>query len=62
MNAPSRDSALSSAYMEAFKATGVEVLLLYSTVDDYLKFARMLLGDGRLGDVRLLAPETVEAT
>jgi len=34
---------------------------LYSTVDDYLKFARMLLGDGRLGDVRLLRPETVEA-
>ena len=33
---------------------------LHSTVDDYLKFARMLLGDGRLGDVRLLSPETVE--
>ena len=32
---------------------------LYSTVDDYLKFARMLLGGGQLGEVRLLAPETV---
>ena len=32
---------------------------LYSTVDDYLKFARMLLGRGQLGEVRLLAPETV---
>jgi len=34
---------------------------LYSTVDDYLKFARMLLGRGKLGDAGLLAPETVEA-
>ena len=34
--APSRDSALSSAYMEAFKAKGVEVLLLYSTVDEFV--------------------------
>ncbi len=32
---------------------------LYSTVDDYLKFARMLLGGGRLGDVRILAAATV---
>ena len=34
--APSRDSALSSAYMEAFKAKGVEVVLLYSTVDEFV--------------------------
>jgi CubicO group peptidase (beta-lactamase class C family) len=33
---------------------------LYSTVDDYLKFARMLLGGGQLGDVRILERETVE--
>ena len=32
---------------------------LYSTVDDYLKFARMLLGAGQLGDVRILERETV---
>jgi TNF receptor-associated protein 1 len=34
--APTRDSALSSAYMEAFKSRGVEVLLLYSTVDEFV--------------------------
>jgi len=34
--APTRDSALSSAYMEAFKAKGIEVLLLYSTVDEFV--------------------------
>lgn len=34
---------------------------LYSTIDDYLKFARMLLAGGRLGGVRILAPETVRA-
>ncbi len=33
---------------------------LYSTADDYLKFARMLLGGGRLGDVRILESRTVE--
>jgi CubicO group peptidase (beta-lactamase class C family) len=33
---------------------------LYSTVDDYLKFARMLLGGGRLGDVRILDSRTVD--
>jgi CubicO group peptidase (beta-lactamase class C family) len=33
---------------------------LYSTVDDYLKFARMLLGGGELGGVRILERETVE--
>jgi CubicO group peptidase (beta-lactamase class C family) len=32
---------------------------LISTADDYLKFARMLLGEGEVGGVRLLKPETV---
>jgi CubicO group peptidase (beta-lactamase class C family) len=30
-----------------------------STIDDYSKFARMLLGEGELGGVRVLKPETV---
>jgi CubicO group peptidase (beta-lactamase class C family) len=33
---------------------------LVSTGDDYLKFGRMLLGHGRLGDVRILSRKTVE--
>jgi CubicO group peptidase (beta-lactamase class C family) len=33
---------------------------LISTADDYLKFARMLLGRGEVDGVRLLRPETVE--
>ncbi|HEY1750277.1 MAG TPA: serine hydrolase domain-containing protein [Caulobacteraceae bacterium] len=32
---------------------------LISSLDDYLKFARMLLGDGEVDGVRLLKPETV---
>ncbi len=32
---------------------------LYSTASDYLKFERMLLGGGQLGQVRILRPETV---
>ncbi len=34
---------------------------LYSTADDYLRFARMLLDDGRLGDVRILKSNTLAA-
>lgn len=34
---------------------------LYSTVGDYLRFARMILGGGALDGVRVLAPETVAA-
>ena len=34
--APTRDSALSSAYMEALNAKDMEVLLLYSTVDEFV--------------------------
>ncbi len=30
-----------------------------STIDDYSKFARMLLGEGQLGETRILRPETV---
>ena len=33
---------------------------LVSTIDDYLHFAEMLRGRGTLGDVRLLAPKTIE--
>lgn len=33
---------------------------LYSTMDDYTRFAGMLLGKGRLDDNRLLAPASVE--
>jgi CubicO group peptidase (beta-lactamase class C family) len=32
---------------------------LVSTADDYLTFARLLLGEGEVGGVRLLKPETV---
>lgn len=33
---------------------------VYSTADDYLKFAKLLLGKGKSGDVRLLSRKTVE--
>lgn len=33
---------------------------LYSTAGDYMKFARMLLGEGTLGQTRILRPETVK--
>jgi len=33
---------------------------LTSTVDDYMRFARMLVNKGRLGDVTILKPETVK--
>lgn len=32
---------------------------LASTLDDYMRFARMLLGGGALGETRILMPETV---
>lgn len=34
---------------------------LFSTADDYLRFCRMLLGDGAVGDVRVLSAESVAA-
>jgi CubicO group peptidase (beta-lactamase class C family) len=34
---------------------------LWSTLDDYLKFARLFLGDGRVDGVRLLREETLAA-
>ncbi|HVI33623.1 serine hydrolase domain-containing protein [Phenylobacterium sp.] len=42
---------------EAFEAGGGGLI---SKADDYLKFARMLLGRGEVDGVRLLKPETVE--
>jgi CubicO group peptidase (beta-lactamase class C family) len=33
---------------------------LVSTIDDYMKFGLMLQGDGSLGDIRILLPETVK--
>lgn len=33
---------------------------LVATIDDYMKFARMLLGGGKLGRARILRPETVQ--
>jgi CubicO group peptidase (beta-lactamase class C family) len=32
---------------------------LVATIDDYMKFARMLLGGGKLGRARILKPETL---
>jgi len=34
---------------------------LWSTLDDYLSFARLFLGDGKVDGVRLLRPETLSA-
>jgi TNF receptor-associated protein 1 len=34
--APTRDAALNSPYLEAFEKAGVEVLLLYSAIDDFV--------------------------
>jgi CubicO group peptidase (beta-lactamase class C family) len=42
----------------AFEAGGGGLI---STADDYLKFARMLLGKGQVDGVRLVKPATVEA-
>ena len=33
---------------------------LYSTLDDYLKFARLMLGRGEVDGVRLVKPETID--
>ena len=33
---------------------------LYSTLDDYLKFARLMLGRGEVDGVRLVEPETID--
>src|SRR6185503_20291183 len=33
---------------------------LYSTVDNYAKFVRMLLNDGTLGSARILSPASVK--
>lgn len=50
---------------EAFRFSSAEWALdpggfgFTSTIDDYSKFARMLLNEGELGGVRILKPETV---
>jgi CubicO group peptidase (beta-lactamase class C family) len=41
----------------AFEAGGGGLI---STADDYLKFARMMLGKGEVDGVRLVKPETIE--
>ena len=33
---------------------------LTSTIDDYMRFARMLVNQGQLDDIRILEPETIE--
>jgi CubicO group peptidase (beta-lactamase class C family) len=33
---------------------------IVTTIDDYMRFARMLLGDGAVGDARILKPATVK--
>jgi len=51
---------------EAYKFNGAPWPLkpggfgLVSTLDDYMKFARMLLGEGKLNRARILRPETVK--
>jgi CubicO group peptidase (beta-lactamase class C family) len=51
---------------EAYKFNGAEWPFkpgsfgLVATIDDYMKFARMLLGGGKLGRARILKPETVQ--
>jgi CubicO group peptidase (beta-lactamase class C family) len=51
---------------EAYKFNGQDWPLkpgnfgLVSTIDDYMKFARMLLAGGKLGRARILKPETVQ--
>jgi CubicO group peptidase (beta-lactamase class C family) len=51
---------------EAYKFNGQDWPLkpgnfgLVSTIDDYMKFARMLLGGGKFGRARILKPETVK--
>jgi len=42
--APTRESALSSAYMEAFTAKKIEVLLVYSAVDEFVMTNLMTYG------------------
>ncbi|MBX7492025.1 beta-lactamase family protein [Qipengyuania sp. 1NDW9] len=52
-----RDLWLEANFMDKPMTMGGSGLV--GTVDDYLRFARMLLGEGALGDVRILEPATV---
>ena len=52
------DPGRGSAYLDVKQHSGGGGLL--STAEDYLRFSEMLRGCGALGDVRLLAPKTVE--
>ncbi len=52
------DPALDNAYRQWTMAPGGYGLV--STLDDYLRFGRMLLGGGELDGVRVLQPETVK--
>ncbi|MBQ0042752.1 MAG: beta-lactamase family protein [Lachnospiraceae bacterium] len=56
---PGENLAIEPLYdhLPAFESGGAG---LVSTVDDYLKFARMLLGKGTYGGVRILSPGSVE--
>src|SRR5690606_19378724 len=52
------EPALDNAYKQWTMAPGGYGLV--STLDDYLRFGRMLLGGGELDGVRVLQPGTVE--
>ncbi len=53
---PASDTMFAEGRVKQFSGGGG----LVSTAEDYLRFAEMLRGRGALGDVRLLAPKTVE--
>ncbi len=52
-----KDKVLAMAEEGSFESGGGG---LFSTVDDYTRFARMLLGEGTLDGVRILSPESVK--
>ena len=55
---PSNDQGMQLPFVHARMTPGGYGLV--STVDDYMKFARMLVNKGELDGVRILKPETVE--
>lgn len=52
-----KDKVLAMAEEGSFESGGGG---LFSTLDDYTRFARMLLGEGTLDGVRILSPESVK--